>query len=122
MLIHAYARKKPHTVELFGKRYTFKANDDGAFVCEVKEPDAIERLLEITEGYRVLKAADEGDDDGPDAAFVITSGDDETLNLLTLNKQQLLEFCKDNDISVHPNARETTIRQRIVEYFRTAEG
>ena len=29
MLIHAYPRKKPVTVELFGKNYKFVANDNG---------------------------------------------------------------------------------------------
>lgn len=45
--------KRPQgtTITLFGKRYEFKPNGAGDHVCEVTDPQAIERFLSVTEGY-----------------------------------------------------------------------
>jgi hypothetical protein len=53
MLIHAHARKHPITVDLFGAEYLFAVHPENpkAFVCEVEDGKAIERLLAISEAY-----------------------------------------------------------------------
>ena len=53
MLIHAYTRKHAIPVELFGTEYLFAAHPDNpkAFVAEVTDDKAIDRLLSITEAY-----------------------------------------------------------------------
>ena len=122
MLIHAYPRKKPVTVELFGKNYKFVANDNGDFVAEVKEPEAVKRFLSISDHYQEYGAPPKADgeaDTDPNARFLLTSGD-ETINLLELDKDQLLAFAKENDIEVHPNAKAETLRERIIAALKEA--
>lgn len=53
MLIHAYRRTEPTTVNLFDVDYLFAAHPENkkAFVCEVTPSEAIDRLLSISEGF-----------------------------------------------------------------------
>lgn len=53
MQIHAYRRKEPTPVELFGQNYLFKPNDKGHCVADVEDERAVHRLVvELPEGYR----------------------------------------------------------------------
>ncbi|GHC72646.1 hypothetical protein GCM10007320_08660 [Pseudorhodoferax aquiterrae] len=52
MLIHAYCRKEPIVVELFGGLIKFELNDRGDVVAPVEDKPSIDRLLSISEGYR----------------------------------------------------------------------
>jgi hypothetical protein len=52
MLIHAYRRKEPIVVELFGGLIKFDLNDRGHAVAPVEDQPSIDRLLSISEGYR----------------------------------------------------------------------
>lgn len=53
MLIHAYRRSENTPVNLFDVDYLFAAHPENkkAFVCEVTQSEAIDRLLSITEAY-----------------------------------------------------------------------
>ncbi|MET3514354.1 hypothetical protein ABIC63_002126 [Pseudacidovorax sp. 1753] len=57
MQIHAYRRKEPTPVELFGKNYLFTPNPAGHCVADVADGRAIARLLSIPEAYREYDAA-----------------------------------------------------------------
>lgn len=52
MLIHAYRRKEPTVVELFGGLIKFERNERGHVVAPVEDEPSIDRLLSISEGYR----------------------------------------------------------------------
>jgi hypothetical protein len=115
-IIHAFPRRKPHTVELNGQKLEFKDNGKGHFVCDVTDEKAAKRLLEIKDHYKVYgaEAAPDPDEELDASPFVITNGD-ETVDLRTLSDEQLHAFAKDNDIKVHPNAKGDTVRTKIVE-------
>jgi hypothetical protein len=51
MLLHAYRRKEPVDIELFGLKVEFKPNEAGHMVSEVTHSAAIDRLLSIPEAY-----------------------------------------------------------------------
>lgn len=55
-VIHAYRRKEPTTVELFGLSIEFKPNDKKDVVAEVDHEEALHRLLSISEAYRLYSA------------------------------------------------------------------
>lgn len=57
MLIHAYRRKEPTPVELFGKNYLFTLNPAGHCVADVDDDRAVDRLLQIPEAYREYSPA-----------------------------------------------------------------
>lgn len=57
MQIHAYRRKEPTPVELFGKNYLFTPNAAGHCVADVADGRAIVRLLAISEAYCEYDAA-----------------------------------------------------------------
>lgn len=114
--IHAFPRKKPHTVEVEGKKYAFKENEHGHFVANVDDEHA-KVLLKITDHYELYGPGPaETDPEGgeADVKYVISCGD-ETVDLRTLDKDALLKFAADNDIQVHPNSKAETIRDRIVK-------
>jgi hypothetical protein len=114
-IIHAFPRRKPHTVELLGQKLEFKDNGKGHFVCDVTDEKAAKRLIEIKDHYKVHgDAAPDEDGDGEASPFIITDGD-ERVDLRTLSDEQLHAFAKENDIKVHPNAKGDTVRTKIVE-------
>lgn len=51
-------REGGSTIELYGKKYEFLPDELNRHVCEVEDKKAIQRLLSIPEGYRIV-----GDDD-----------------------------------------------------------
>ena len=53
MLIHAFKRKEPTPIELFGLNIEFKPNAQGHCVAEVDHEAAIDRLLSISEAFCV---------------------------------------------------------------------
>lgn len=126
-LIHAYRRKAPHTVEFAGETRTFEANPAGEQVCDVPAGPMADRLLELTEGYRLHaseqpQAAPPDDEDEPPSPFVLTSegddGNEVLVDLRTLDRARLLAFCAENDIPApHPNAKDDTVRQKIVDFL-----
>ena len=52
MLIHAYRRKEPVDIELFGLTVEFRPNEVGHMVSVVTHEAAVGRLLSIAEAYR----------------------------------------------------------------------
>ena len=65
MLIHCKIATKPREVDLGDKKYVFSPNAEGAFVCEVKKPAHLSKLLAIPEAY-VVYGADEDADEAPE--------------------------------------------------------
>ncbi|WP_225784666.1 hypothetical protein [Xenophilus sp. Marseille-Q4582] len=57
MQIHAYRRKEPTPVELFGLNYVFAPNAQGHCVATVEDERAVARLLAIPEAYREYSGA-----------------------------------------------------------------
>ena len=145
--VHAYSRDndprasapKIIPVELFGSTIEFKPNDKGHFVAEVDEGDALERLLNISEGYceygkpprqKKRYAADPGDagesDDegGIDSSpyiktFEDGNGGETTVDLRTLKRLQLMEIVKDNEIpDVSHSDKNQVVMEKIVAFFK----
>lgn len=132
-IIHAFPRKprpdakgavKPHTVEVAGKRLKFIANDEGHYVCDVTDGAAAKRLLAIRDHYRVYgEPAPEPEpagEDEPASPYILTDGDDaeRTVDLRTLDKAALLAFGREHEISLSPNAKEETLRDKIAAFFK----
>lgn len=122
--IHAYKRTGATPIDLGGKIYAFKPNPAGDVVCEVEDAAHAAALLEITEGFRVHKAAGTEDDDGP-SPYILTmegeGGAEKTIDLRELNKKQLQEFCVENEITFSAKATDSKLRDAIVEFMTTAE-
>ena len=57
MLIHAYRRKEPTPVALFGLNYLFAPNEEGHCVASVEDERAVARFLAIPEAYREYDGA-----------------------------------------------------------------
>lgn len=138
-VIHAFPRKlrrdhndkvRPHTVEVNGTKYKFTPDDEERYVCTVENKSDAAALLAIKDHYVELgvkpapQESDEDDDDSDEvrSPYILTQdgndGQEETLDLRTLDKAALLKFCADNEIKVHPNAGEDTIRDKIVAFFK----
>lgn len=125
-IIHAYRRTTPCSVDLFGSIFKFVANDQGEFVCDVPAGPAQDRLLELSEGYRLhgaqTKAAEDDDTPPPVSPYVLTvegeGGAESTVDLRELSLEQLHEFCKANEIPFHPNSKEPKLRDVIVAFFK----
>lgn len=124
-LIHAFRRTAVHSVDLFGKKFEFKPNEAGDFVAELPAGPAHDRLLEITEGYRPYeteKADDDADDPDAQSPYILTvegdEGAEKTIDLRELAGEQLREFAKENEVPFHPNAKDATVRDKIVAFFK----
>lgn len=126
-IIHAYIRTKPISVDLFNKVVDFQANEKGHIVAEVKEKRVADRLLSISEGYRVYDdiPLEVEEDDAPiqTSPYLLTQeGDDGrevTVDLRTLDRAELVKFCADNDIPApHHKTKDETVRDAIVAFFK----
>ena len=71
MLIHAYRRKEPIVVELFGGLIKFELNERGHAVAPVEDQPSIDRLLSISEGYREYDGEAAPQVQSPVAAVVV---------------------------------------------------
>ena len=117
-ILHAYRRTAVHSVDQPGGPFVFEVNADGHYLCDVTEPDAVDRLLEISEGYRVygepLTQALAAD--APLSRFVITN-EHSTVDLRTLDRAGLLAFivAEALDYKPHHKSSDDTIRDKIVE-------
>lgn len=122
MLIHAYNRTKPTTVDLHGQKIQFKPDEHGKVVADVTDKKSIDLLLSITEGYQKHSAGDDREE--PEVSpFILTQEDDNghevTVDLREMNRDQLMEFCSDHEIPApHSNAKDDTVRQKIVDFFK----
>lgn len=130
-IVHAYRRKGPHTVELFGALCHFTANAEGKQVCNVPEGPGLDLLMEITEGYRLLTAQEalasvaEREPDAPlldVSPFIITfegeDGHEKTVDLRKAQRPELLQIMTDNDMpNPHPNSKDETLREKIVAFM-----
>ena len=96
MLIHAFKRKEPTPIELFGLNIEFKPNAQGHCVAEVDDEAAIDRLLSISEAYREYEAPAEE----PAVSMVFTNGLGETLDISKFTAKQTREFAADNAIEL----------------------
>ena len=122
-IVHAYRRTKVHTVEAAGLKLKFEPNAEGHVVCEVPEGPALERLLELAEGYVLhgelpRKAEPDEDYDEPLSKYVLTRGDnDETVDLRALDRAGLLAFIAEQELDYKPraNAADDTVRDKIVQ-------
>ena len=126
-IVHAYRRTRPHTVELGGKSFKFAANEDGHQVCDVPEGPALERLLELAEGYvaygQVLPTAPGDDEDAPLSKYVLTRNEnDDTIDLRLLDRAGLLAFIAEQELSYTPRANtpDDTLRDKIVHMLTGA--
>ena len=129
--VHAYRRSAPISVDLFEQTIEFKPNANGEIVAELDAGPALDRLLEITEGYRVLGAAPVIEPDADEETVIETSpyvltqekddgsGDEETIDLRTLARKELVQFCEDNEIPApNKNDNADAIRDKIVAFFK----
>jgi len=119
--IHAYRRSSPCSVELFGEAHKFVANDKGDLVCEVPPGPALDRLLEIKEGYKVYGATVEADEPDAPSPYVLTmeeEGNEVTVDLRKLDLAALQAFCTENEIKFHVNSKEPKLRDTIVAFFK----
>lgn len=128
-LVHAYRRTKPHTVEFGGKKFKFVADEDGRQVCDVPEGPALDRLLDLVEGYRLFGApvaepTADGDDAPAASPYVLTQegegGEEVTVDLLKLSKTELMKFAVDNDVTPLPDEKlkKQDIADAIVAFFK----
>lgn len=132
--VHAYRRKQPFEVELFGVLCEFKLNDSAEVVCEVPAGAALDRLLAIGEAYTVLGQppgpafgasmtaltvtidSGESEDDADASPFVITQGDDdEAVDLRKLTKAELVKFAAENELDLDNRLGAEKYRQAIVD-------
>jgi hypothetical protein len=129
MKIQAYRRKKPSTHELGGKRYKFLENDQGDFVCDVQESDAVRRFLSIADAFRPYEDAesldkatsaigvnsdlddDAGNDDAPES-FVLTNGQ-ASIDLSKMEDPELKQFVKDQNLQVDGRLKGDNLRSAI---------
>lgn len=108
MLIHAFVRKEPIEVTLFGLTIEFKPNEHKHCVAEVTHAAAIERLLSITEGYVEYRAV-EGAISIPIAGLVAQAADtadaDPVLPLGSTTLPDEIELAEDRFVNVADVAR-----------------
>lgn len=128
-IVHAYRRTKLHTCQAGGLTLKFAPDTEGRVVCDVPEGPALDRLLELTEGYTLLgqkpqvASEPDEDDDAPLSKYVLTRGDnDETVDLRTLDRAGLLAFIAEQGLDYTPraNAADDTIRDKIVKLLTGA--
>lgn len=120
--VHAYTRTKPHEVQVGGLTLQFAANETGEQVCDVPQGPALDRLLELSEGYLLYGATPaqpEPEDEEPAfSKYVFSTGNETgTVDLLTLDRAGLLEFIAEQELSYKPhgNVKIEAVRDRIVE-------
>jgi hypothetical protein len=121
-LVHAYRRTKPHQADFGAVKFDFAANASGHYVCDVPDGPELARLLEITEGYVLYgdvpaAPSDAGEDDVMASKLIITSGDDQAVDLRKLDRAGLLAFIEEQELDYKPHHRagDDTIRLKIVE-------
>ncbi len=95
MLIECTVRRAGgSTVEYLGTEYHFApARDGGPHVCEVTEPETIERLLSITDTYRI--ARDGAPEVRPEVTVIpvaVTDANGSTTRVEDMDKDALLEY------------------------------
>lgn len=125
MLIHAFKRKEPTPIELFGLNIEFKPNAQGHCVAEVDHEAAIDRLLSISEAYCVygepavqaVAPVEETDDtedaptDEPEAvSLTLTNDAGETLDISTFTAKKVREFAAENGITL-PSGNRTPVAE-----------
>jgi hypothetical protein len=121
-VIQAYRRDKPYTHFFPDLKLIlqFKANEEGAFVCAVDNPVAIERLLAVPTGFKRYKDEPKAAPAPEDHEYVLKRGHD-ILDLRLFSDEQLRAFAEANNIKVHHLAKGDTIRDRIVAALRVEE-
>jgi len=122
--IQAYNRTKKYTTNIVALSAVieFAPNAFGDVVADVESEAAVDWLLRTPTAFRLYQAPA----DAPvvpikvvrlppgDEQYLLKSGDGTAFDLRPLNDEQLHEFCKANNIVVHPNAKGNTIRDKIV--------
>ena len=132
--IHAHARTKPIEVDLYGAVFHFKPNDKGHVVADIGEKRVVDRLLAIPEGFCVYGAAphvraEEEEEFIETSPYVLTQegadGEEETIDLRTLDLAALETFCAENEIPLPEHkprakapAKEQATRDAIVSFLR----
>lgn len=126
MIIECTIRRKNGTsVELFGSKYDFQPNEQGAHVAEVTEQEAVDRFLSIKEAYREYGAqqtteANKDGDDGSDGSdeptdYLITNDDGSDLDLGKLSKEELIKFAEANSIKIDKRKSPDDLAKLIFE-------
>ncbi len=147
MLIHAFKRKEPTPIELFGLNIEFKPNAQGHCVAEVDHEAAIDRLLSISEAFCVYgepavqavapveetddtEITEETDDtedaptDEPEAvSLTLTNDAGETLDISTFTAKKVREFAAENGITL-PSGNRTPVAElrQLLAQGLTAKG
>jgi hypothetical protein len=146
-VIQAHKRLKAYTHVFPDVTLEFKPNELGDVVCDVQDESAVDRLLATPSGFReylpasaakpappsltttdpVVPPADTKPPAPPPvqpppapSPYVLANGTD-TLDLRTLNDEQLRAFAKANDIRLPGNAKGDKLRDRIVEALTKSE-
>jgi hypothetical protein len=126
-LIHAYRRTNKCDVEFSNMTFTFDRNGAGDFVCDVPPGPELDRLLGITEGYKLYSDGpgesseedvqdDKGSDKAPASKYVLIN-DGETIDLRALDRSALLEFIDAQGLTYTPRAdtSDNSVRDKIVK-------
>jgi hypothetical protein len=138
MLIHAFKRKEPTPIELFGLNIEFLPNAQGHCVAEVDDEAAIDRLLSISEAFCVygepavqaVAPVEETDDtedaptDEPEAvSLTLTNDAGETLDISTFTAKKVREFAAENGITL-PSGNRTPVAElrQLLAQGLTAKG
>ena len=120
MLIHAYRRKEPITVDLFGLTIEFTRNDAGAVVAEVRDARCIERLLSIDDAYVAYGEPEQQADEPEAAPLVLVNDAGETLDIGKMTAKQVRAMAAENDIEL-PGGNGTPVaelRQLLADALR----
>lgn len=147
MLIHAYRRNGPVTVDTGAGEVEFKPNAEGEVVGEANEAQAAV-LLNIPEGYKAHGKASKpsktaaapaaapapaaggnpegGNDDETDRGagkpfYLLGEKPEDDIDLGPMNMTELKAFAKANTFRLHHTWTEEVVRQKLFEAFDTAE-
>lgn len=119
-------------IELFGREYHFVPATDGCHVCDVDDPAAVDRFLEIPEAYRLALSTSIPIEGGPDKVDVKPQGpwnpvgaaeNDELPDgappaVAAMTREQLLAYAEKIGMRrPHPNMRDDTLRANIVQFL-----
>lgn len=113
-------------VEVFGGNYHFLPQEDGSHVADVEDTAHQDRLLSISEGYRIYRGVAQeakklitGDNKPVDDAPIVDFSDLSKLDALKLSNEDLLRFA--TEVMGVSTARKSFIANWFTEKFGESE-